>query len=525
MVALRGIEKYFAANGVRALDGADFDLLPGEIHALLGENGAGKSTLMHVMAGYLRPEAGMLLINQRERRFKAPSDALAAGIGMVRQHPRLTPGFKVWEDCVLGAEPRIAGILDRRAARTLVRSLSERWNFDLPTELSTDSLTVSQRQKSAILSLLVRNAEYLVFDEPTAVLTPHETEGLFRLLRRLREEGKGIVLISHKLEETLGLADRVTILRKGKTAAVRAAASLDEESAGALMFGTEENAGRFPVPPVPEHTAPRRNSLLSVRGLCVSAPGRPLIRNLDLDLGEGEILGIAGVRDSGLETLELALTGFLRPSAGAAALRGREFAGQGPGAFRAAGGAYLGAGTAAAAGLPMRDSIIIHAHRRALRGPPGKLGIMDRRFLDSWTAGVMNRARVFLSPGARGDSFSGGMLQRIALARELAENAALLVLAEPGRGLDRNHRRDLAGKLRSYVQSGRGVLVFSTDVDELLSVADTILVLRNGGFSGRVFPRAPENSRVRLGELKERIGRIMVGGNGGPAIRGGNGRD
>jgi simple sugar transport system ATP-binding protein len=536
MVALRGIGKYFAAHGINALDKADFDLLPGEIHALLGENGAGKSTLMHIMAGYLQPGTGRILVNRRERRFNAPAEALAAGIGMVRQHPRLVPGFTVWEDCVLGAEPRTAGILNRKAARTLIRTLSERWGFALPLELPTERLTVSQRQKSAVLSLLLRNAEYLIFDEPTAVLTPYETEGLFSLLRRLREEGKGIVLISHKLEETLSLADRVTILRKGKTVAVRAAASLEADSAGALMFGMEENAGaglreepagsagrdsrgkpavsagaRFPKKPA---EAAGQTSLLSVRGLCISVPGRPLIRDLDLELGEGEILGIAGVRDSGLETLELALTGFLRPARGTITLRDREIAGQGPGGFRAAGGAYLSAETAAAARLSIRDSIIIHAHRRARRGLPGKAGIMDRRFLDFWTAGVMNRAQISLSPRARGDSFSGGMLQRIALARELAENAALLVLAEPGRGLDRNYRRKLTEELRFYVRTGRGALVFSTDVDELLSMAGTVLVLRNGGFSSRVSLKVPGNSPELLGELRERIGRAMVGGEG-----------
>ena len=236
MVEMKGIGKYFSSNGVQALEHAEFELLPGEIHALAGENGAGKSTLMHIMAGYLKPGAGTLRLDGKERRFRSPADALAAGIGMVRQHPSLVPGFAVWEDCVLGGEPRVGPFLNRKAARNLVRRISERWGFDLPIDRPTDTLTVSLRQKAAILALLLRNAAYLVFDEPTAVLTPGETEGLFSLFSQLRAGGKGIVLISHKLEEILSLADRVTVLRKGRTAAVSPVASLTRESLTALIF-------------------------------------------------------------------------------------------------------------------------------------------------------------------------------------------------------------------------------------------------------------------------------------------------
>jgi simple sugar transport system ATP-binding protein len=238
MVELRGIGKYFPAGGVTALEGASFELRPGEIHALLGENGAGKSTLMQILAGYLKPGAGGIFLGGEERRFAAPADALAAGIGMVRQHPGLNPGFRVWEDCVLGAEPCRGFFLDRRKARNRVRELSDRWGFGLPLDQGTETLTVSQRQKAAVLSLLLRDARWLIFDEPSAVLSPGETEGLFRLFRLLAAGGTGIVLISHKLDETLALAGRVTILRRGKTvAASLPAASLSAEAAGALMFG------------------------------------------------------------------------------------------------------------------------------------------------------------------------------------------------------------------------------------------------------------------------------------------------
>ncbi|MFP3091183.1 ATP-binding cassette domain-containing protein [Treponema sp. TIM-1] len=515
MVELRGIGKYFPVNGVYALDNAGFELRPGEIHALLGENGAGKSTLMHIMAGYLKPSKGGIYINGKEQHFAVPADALAAGIGMVRQHPNLVPGFKVWEDCILGSEPASGPFINRKKARNQIRSLSERWGFDLPIDRPTDSLTVSLRQKTAVLALLLRNAAYLVFDEPTAVLTPGETQGLFTLFTQLKAEGKGIVLISHKLEETLGLADRVTVLRKGKTVAVRSSADLDGKSLGNLMFGLEETEEKpgDPFLPNPEIPAGANPTALSVCKLSVELPGRPFIRGVDLEVSPGKILGIAGVRDSGLETLELAIAGFLRPTGGTVTVNGRDITGQGPGAFRNAGAAYLGAGISGSApSLSIRDNIILHAHRRSTRGFWGKLGFMDRDYLDTWIGMVLSKAHLFRSPGAGMASFSGGMIQRLILARESAEGASLFVLAEPNRGLDQVSRATLIGKLRAYADSGKGILIFSTDTEELAILSDEIRVLRNGVFSTRIFsdPLKNRNDPGRIREIKNRIGRAMA---------------
>ncbi|MDR2758484.1 MAG: ATP-binding cassette domain-containing protein [Spirochaetaceae bacterium] len=518
MVELRGIGKYFPVNGVHALDNAGFELRSGEIHALLGENGAGKSTLMHIMAGYVKPSRGGIYINGKEQHFAAPADALAAGIGMVRQHPNLVPGFKVWEDCILGSEPASGPFINRKKARNQIRSLSERWGFDLPIDRSTDSLTVSLRQKTAVLALLLRNAAYLVFDEPTAVLTPGETQGLFTLFSQLKAEGKGIVLISHKLEETLGLADRVTILRQGRTIAVRSAASLDGKSLGNLMFDLEEEekpgdpSPSIP-PPYPEIRAGLNPKVLSVCNLSVEAPGRPFIRGVDLEIAPGRILGIAGVRDSGLETLELAIAGFLRPTGGTIMVNGRDTTGRGPGAFRNAGAAYLGAGISGGApSLSIRDNIILHAHRRSSRGFWGKLGFMDRAYLDTWMNMVLSNAHLSRSPGAKMASFSGGMIQRLILARESAERASLFVLAEPSRGLDQVSRAVLLEKLRAYAGSGKALLIFSTDTEELAILSDEIRVLRSGTFSARIFsgPLKNRNAPELIREIKNRISRAMA---------------
>ncbi|MDR1031462.1 MAG: ATP-binding cassette domain-containing protein [Treponema sp.] len=520
-VQLQGIQKYFPANGVHALDNTRFDLHDREIHALLGENGAGKSTLMHIMAGYLTPTAGRILVDMQEQRFASPADALALGIGMVRQHPHLSPGFTVWEACILGAEPGSPWFLQPRKARNQVRSLSERWGFDLPLDQDTTTLTVSQRQKTAVLALLLRQVRYLIFDEPTAVLTPGETQGLFELFRLLREDGKGLVLISHKLEETLGIADRVTVLRKGKTQASRAARSLGNDTLQDLMFGMDRKKrgslikANLPQPASEESSSGcSEKTILSVQGLSIETPGRPFIRHIDLELAPGTIAGIAGVRDSGLETLELGISGLLAPSGGSIRLNGRELTGKGIKTFREAGGGYLSAdrtGSALAPHLPLQDSIIIHAYSRSLRGFLGKWGIMEQRFLDSWAARIMNQAQVAGSFKTRADSFSGGMLQRILLAREFAEKTTLLILAEPGWGLDTKKREWLAGELRGYVKPGRGAILFSTDVDELLAVSDTIWVLRNGRFSAQIALKPDQKGTVPLEAYKARIGEAMVG--------------
>jgi simple sugar transport system ATP-binding protein len=532
MVELRHIRKIFASNGVAALDNAGFDLRDGEIHALLGENGAGKSTLMHIMAGYLKPGAGQILIDGKERRFSAPTDALAAGIGMVRQHPRMTPGFTVWEDCILGAEPHVMGVTIRRRAREMVRGLSERWGFDLPVDKTVDILTISQRQKAAVLALLFRGEaggaaehkiRHFIFDEVTAALTPKETDGLLRLFNRLKAEGKGVVIISHKLEETTGIADRVSILRRGRTVATAAASSLDAATIGALMFGTDRgktgrgkttNSITASPEPAAQTASVTAAAGLFVQGLVLEAPGRPFIRNVTVNLPPGKIVGIAGVRDSGLETLELGITGFLKPAAGRIVLGGRDIGGKGPRAFRDAGGAYISAdrsGTALAPDLRLRDNIIIHLHRRSRHGFWGALGIMDRRFIGNRVRDIMATAGVAGNPRGLANSLSGGMQQRIILAREFAEDATVLVLAEPGWGLDQPGRERLNAQLRARAAKGKGALLFSTDLDELLALSDEILALRNGEFSGHI-TLAPNSGAAEVRELKERIGRAMIGG-------------
>jgi simple sugar transport system ATP-binding protein len=392
--------------------------------------------------------------------------------------------------------------------------LSGTWGFDLDPGRPVESLTVGERQKCAVLALVLRNARYLVLDEPSAVLSPEETGKLFELLRKLRSGGKGIVLISHKLEETLLLAGRVTVLRKGKSSAALEAGSISAGEISSMIFGgaprTESSAGaetisgrKHQVSPEPDQIS--GEPILEVEGLAVEIPGRPLIRSVSFTLPRGTITGVAGIRASGLETLELAITGFLAPASGTIRLEGIPIEGKGPGKFRQAGAAYLCAdrtGTALAMQLPLFDSLIIHAHRRAGLGLPGKAGIMNTAYLYEWAGDIMKQARVFRPPKTPAASFSGGMLQRLVLARELAEPVRLLVLAEPDWGLDAQGRELIAQRLKLFSRAGNSALLFSADIDELMSLSDAILVLRDGKISAQL---GKDEFR------KDLIGRAMVG--------------
>ena len=437
--------------------------------------------------------------------------------------------------------------------------INRRFCFDLPLDDPTENLTVSQGQKAAILNLLLRDVRYLIFDEPTAVLTPSETQNLFELFTTLRNEGRGIVLISHKLEETLQIAGRVTVLRQGKT---RVSCKTGDLSSGALyehIFGDVsassavgtnaasatsqgEPSGTAQVPST-AFGAPDLPALL-LRDFNVNVPGRPLIRGINLDLPRGKIMGIAGVRDSGLETLELALTGFL-PSSGTLRINGIDLSGGGRNAerhtaergagratkrsgrnivfsvakkiraFRAAGGTYLDTRNEGTT-LPVRDLLIIHSHRRLQ-----KRGVLNQKKINSWIEPVLTAAGIsFNDKAARtfadgtfsagalpASSFSGGQLQRLLLAREMAEQGVLLVLSDPGRGLDREYRKILAALLREKTAEGKSALIFSTDVEELIALSDTVAVLRNGVFS-QVIELSSTDSRLHAPDL---IREAMVG--------------
>jgi len=484
LLELKNISKYFPVNGVMALEDVNFILKAEEIHALLGENGSGKSTLMHILSGFFPQSAGSILIDGKERRFFSPADALACGIGMVRQHPSFIRGLKVWENCILGSERKGRLLFNSRLSKKAVEEKASQWRINLPLDSLAESLTVGQRQKAAILALLLRDVKWFIFDEPTTVLSAEEKESLFELFKRLCGEGRGIIFITHKLKEALAIANRVTIIRHGATQESRETSELSAEELRREIFGAymTENSKE-------QKKNSRQNTdespILIINDLHLEPPGLPAIKNVNLRLTPGMIMGITGNRDGGYETLEYAITGFLEIddknvnyNSGSIILNGYDITGKGVRAFRNAGGAYLGAdrlGSNLARELPLFESLIIHAYRRE------RLGIfLNMAYLKAWCGKIMKRSGVMRSVEDKPASFSGGMVQRILLQREFAEDVPLLVLTEPGSALDQINRAALADALREYAGGGRAVLVFSSDAEELKFFTDEIMALKEG---------------------------------------------
>ncbi len=495
-VELRGITKRFGP--VVATDSVDFVVHPGEVHALVGENGAGKSTLMSVLAGLYRPDAGLLLLGGVPTVFRSPADAMARGIGMVYQHFMLVEPFTVAENVLLGLPGGLR--LETAAVEGELAELGERYGLAVNPRAAVWTLSVGEQQRVEILRLLHRGARVLVLDEPTAVLTPQETAGLLRTLRGLAADGFAVVFISHKLDEVLAVADRITILRRGRTVAATTPAETDRRTLARLMVGRELAAfvERPAAEPRPEHTfgAP----LLEIRGLHVAGDNRlPALAGVDLRLRAGETLGIAGVAGNGQRELAEAVTGLRPVAAGSILIDGEETTGLEPGALARLGVAHVPEdrlATGLVPGLDLADNAVLRAYDRPpfSQGPflvPGAIaGFADRLIAE-------NEVR---APGrtAKLGTLSGGNQQKLLLGRELAGEPSLIVAVHPTRGVDVAATETIHRRLREQRARGAATLLISEDLDELLALADRIAVLFEGKIVGTVFANKADIEHLGL---------------------------
>jgi general nucleoside transport system ATP-binding protein len=487
-----------------ANDGIDFDLRPGEVHALLGENGAGKSTLMSILYGLYHPDEGEVRINDKPVAVDSPSKAIELGIGMVHQHFMLVPVMTVTENIVLGGEPRRrAGLLDVREGARRVRELSERYGLAVDPDAVIEDVTVGAQQRVEILKTLYRDARILVLDEPTAVLTAQETAELFDVLRALRDDGVAIVFISHKLNEVLEIADRVTVLRRGKKIDTVPTAGATEQSLARLMVG------RDVLLHVEKHDVEPSAPVLEVTDLHVR-DDRELeaVKGLSLTVRGGEIVALAGVDGNGQHELVEAIAGLRDADSGSVEIAGTEVCGRGVRATCDAGVAHIPEDRQLR-GLVLDFTLAENLALREYRSPPLSRG--------GWlNIGHINeRARSLLSEfDVRGGgemalagSLSGGNQQKVCIAREIASDPQLLIAHQPTRGLDVGaiefvHRRLVAERDR-----GRGVLLVSLESEEVRSLADRILVIYEGQIVGEFPPDATE----------EELGFAMTGGKGATA--------
>ncbi|MDH3212010.1 MAG: ABC transporter ATP-binding protein [Myxococcales bacterium] len=494
---LHGVSKAFVPRRP-VLDGVDLAVRAGEIHALLGENGAGKSTLMKILVGLLRPDAGSISLADAPvdlDRF-TPAEAVRRGIGMVHQVSALVPAMTVVENLAFG-DARAGLWFHPRRARRAAERLAARFQLEVSLDRRVEDLAMGERQRAEILRALGRGARLLILDEPTSVLTPREAEALFASLRGLRDAGRAVIFISHKLSEVEAVADRVTILRQGKATASLSAREADARELGRLMLGRD-------VPPLerPARTPSVAAPALEIRGLC--APGlseASRLREIDLRLDPGEILGIVGIDGNGQRELEEVLAGVRRPTRGDVCVGGRRIAPR-PRALRAAGLAHL-SGDRDGAGL---ISAFTLAENWILKGSHDDRRFFRRGWLDRAAARRAARAAaerfgiVPADPDAPIASLSGGNAQKLAVARELDGDPSVLVAVNPTRGLDVGSARFVHDELLARRRSGGAVLLISTDLDEVLALSDRITALVRGALAA-----------VPPGSDRAAIGAILLG--------------
>jgi simple sugar transport system ATP-binding protein len=498
VLELRGITKRYP--GIVANDAVDFDLQRGEVHALLGENGAGKSTLMNILYGLTKPDEGEIVVRGRPVSFSSAKDAIEAGVGMVHQHFMLIPVMTVAENVVLGTEPVRNGLLlDEATAAARVADMAKTFNFAVDPDARIDSISVGQQQRVEIMKALYRNVDVLVLDEPTAVLTPQEAEALFEILRTLRREGISIIFISHKLNEVLEIADRITVLRRGKKIDTVPRAGATEEGLARMMVGRDVLLRVDKAPAAPGDVAFEVKDLhvLDDRGL-------EKVRGVSFSARSGEILAIAGVDGNGQTELVEAITGLRPIESGTVTVGGRELDG------RLTPRLMIDAGVGHVPEDRHRRGLVLEfnlAENLALHDydkPP------DSKFGWLYPARLVQRAvRLIKEFDIRGGgpltlarSLSGGNQQKVVVAREVARNPVVLVAAQPTRGLDVGAIEYVHRRLVAERDEGHAIVLVSLELDEVLSLADRILVMYEGRIVGEHTGDAGE----------EEIGLEMLGG-------------
>lgn len=489
-VELRGITKEFP--GTLANDRVDLTVARGEIHALMGENGAGKSTLMSVLYGLLRPDAGRILLDGREVAFADPSQAIAAGLGMVHQSFRLFPSFTVAENVVFAAEPRRFGLVDRAAAVREVGALAERHGLAVDPAARVGDLPVGVRQRVEILKLLHRGARTLILDEPTAVLTPAEADALFAVLRSLAADGRTVLLATHKLREVMEGSDAVTVLRDGRVAARLRTA---ETSADALA---EAMTGRAVVLDRVHPSGAPGDEVLAVSELRTDA-----VRDVSLSVRAGEIVGIAGVAGNGQSELVEAVAGLRPVTGGRVALAGVDITHASAARRRAAGLAYVpedraAVGTAPAASVAENLAMGHHRGHRLLQ--PSWLRAHARELIERFSIKAASERH---PAGA----LSGGNLQKLVIGRELAHEAPLLIAEQPTRGVDIGAIQTIHQELIAHRDAGHAILLVSAELSEIRGLSDRVLVMYEGRVTAE-FTREEADERA--------LGLAMAGGGSGP---------
>lgn len=487
------------SNGVVANEDVSLELNKGEIHALLGENGAGKSTLMKVLFGIEFPDEGKILLNGKEVSIKSPQEAIAKGIGMVHQHFMLVPSLTVAENIILGAEPKKGLFIDMKKAIDEAKSIAEKYNFDIDVTAKVRDIPVGIKQKVEILKALYRGADILILDEPTAVLTPQETDELFVQLEKLKKDGRTIIFISHKLDEIKRICDRATIMRSGKSMGTYSVADISTDEMSKLMVGREV------VLTFEKNPLKLRETMMKVRNLTVyNSQGVLKVNDLSFDLKGGEILGIAGVEGNGQSELIDTITGLNKAYAGEIEIKGENIE--------------------RASVKDIRNKKLAHIPEdRMMSGCAANLGILENLFTnqyddEQYAGRVLLKEKVIQSRAGelveeylvKCSSYkqnvgmlSGGNIQKVIVAREFSNSPDIIIANQPTRGIDVGAAEFIRRRLLEYRDRGCAVILVSADLNEVFSLSDRLAVMYKGKISGLF----TDVSKV----TEEELGKYMLG--------------
>lgn len=497
VLELRGITKRFP--GVLANDHIDLTLEKGTIHALLGENGAGKTTLMNILYGLYQPDEGEIFINEKKVTIHSPSDAIALGIGMVHQHFMLIPVFTVTENVMLGEEAvKAGGFLDRQRAGQRVKQISDQYKLVVDPNSYVKDLPVGVQQRVEIIKLLYRNADILIFDEPTAVLTPQEADELFLIMRSLTQQGKSIIFITHKLREVLDYADLITVIRRGKVIGSVKPEEADQNILATMMVGRDVELE------LEREAAHPGEKVLEVKDLVVlDETNQVAVDGVSFDVYAGEVLGIAGVQGNGQTELVEAVTGLDSAFSGQILLMGQDVTQFSPREITEIGAAHIPEDRqrdGLVLTFPVTDNLILQTYYQQ----PYAEGVQIR--WDTAQKDAVNLIKQFdirtPGPNTHVGSLSGGNQQKVIVARELARPIKLLVAAQPTRGLDVGSIEYIHKQILSKRDSNVAVLLVSTELDEVLQLSDRIAVM----YRGKILDIVPSEKAT-----KEGIGLLMAG--------------
>ena len=507
IIEMRGISKRFGQ--VQANDAVNFSLPPGEIHAIVGENGAGKSTLMKILYGLYQPDEGEIFVDGQPVTISSPRRAMRLGLGMIQQHFTLIPAFTTLQNIILAKETRKFGtLLDYQKAETEITQLAEQVGFDVPLNTPIESLPIGAQQHTEILKVLYHGAEILIMDEPTAVLVPREIEGLFECMRGLKKEGRSIIIITHKLDEVMTIADTVTIMRRGKTVVTCPISETNPHQLAEHILGEPVLQSS-----IERKTFNQESPMLKLEDVTVNAgTGKNLLDRINLHVLSGEIVGIAGVEGNGQTELIEVLTGLRKIQHGIITLNGESVVNSSTAEFREKQVAHLPADRhrhGVSLNNRIDENFLIGKHKQKLFS---RNAVLHQKNIQRFAFNALDKYQIRV-----GDiknlikTLSGGNQQKVVVARELSGDPSLIISAHPTRGLDVHAAKFVHTRLIQARNRGKAVLLVSSELDELLYLSDRIAVMYNGRIAGIVIPTNDDQSDSLSETDKQKLGALMLG--------------